>query len=161
MAVRASEYAFKKVKVSGFIASQPFFGGEERTESEIRLCSQPPLSLRLTDWFWKAFLPEGEDRDHAAANVFGPKGRDISGVVKFPATVVLVGELDLLQDWQRKYYEGLKRMGKDVKMVEFPNAIHRFFAFKDLPQYSSMIQEMKDFIATQFHNSPSILLGSP
>ncbi|XP_038890362.1 probable carboxylesterase 18 [Benincasa hispida] len=158
VAVRASEYTFKKLKLIGFIASQPFFGGEERTESEMRLRNQPPLSLRLCDWFWKAFLPEGENRDHAAANVFGPNGRDVSEVVKFPATVVFVGELDLLQDGQRKYYEGLKRMGKNVKMVEFPNAIHGFFAFWDLPQYSSMIKEMKDFIATEFHNSPPLIV---
>ena len=153
VAVRASEYTLKKVKLVGFIASQPFFGGEERTESEIRLSNQRPLSLRLSDWFWKAFLPEGEDRDHGAANVFGPKGRDVTEVMKFPATLVMVGELDLLQDGQRRYYEGLKRMGKEVKMVEFENAIHGFFAFWDLPQYSSMMKEMKDFIATHIQNS--------
>ncbi|XP_023523839.1 probable carboxylesterase 18 [Cucurbita pepo subsp. pepo] len=152
VAVRASEYAFKKLKLIGFIATQPFFGAEERTESEIRLCNQPPLSLKLTDWFWKAFLPVGSDRDHAAANVLGPNGRDISGVEKFPATVVLVGGFDLLQDGQRRYYEGLKRMGKEVKMVELPNAIHGFFCFPDLPEYSSMIQAVRDFIAAQWQN---------
>ncbi|CAK9313913.1 unnamed protein product [Citrullus colocynthis] len=147
VAVRASEYELKRVKVVGFIASQPFFGGEERTESENRLCKQLPLTLSMTDWFWRAFLPGGEDRDHAAANVNGPNGRDISGLRNFPATVIFGGGLDLLIDRQKCYYEGLKRMGKDVKLVVFSNAIHGFFGFADLPEYSLMIKEVRDFIA--------------
>ncbi|KAG6592331.1 putative carboxylesterase 18, partial [Cucurbita argyrosperma subsp. argyrosperma] len=152
VAVRASEYAFKRVKVIGFIASQPFFGGEERTESEIRLCNQPPLTLKLADWFWKAFLPAGEDRDHAAANVNGPNGRDVSGLRNFPATIILAGGLDILIDRQRRYYEELKRMGKEVKLVVFTNGVHGFFSFEDLPEYSLMIKEMRDFIA-MFHRN--------
>ncbi|KAA0039340.1 putative carboxylesterase 18 [Cucumis melo var. makuwa] len=147
VAVRASEYEFKRVKIIGFIASQPFFGGKERTESENRLCKQLPLTLDMTDWFWRAFLPAGEDRDHATANVNGPNGRDISGLENFPATLIFAGGLDLLIDRQKCYYERLKRMGKDVKLVVFSNAVHGYFGFADLPEYSLMIKEMRDFIA--------------
>ncbi|XP_022159210.1 probable carboxylesterase 18 [Momordica charantia] len=145
VAVRASEYASKKVTVAGFVAVQPFFGGEERTKSEIRLCNQPPFTREMADWFWKAFLPVGSDRDHAAANVFGPKGEDISRR-KFPATLILVGGFDLLCDRQRMYEEWLKRSGKKVELVEFSNAIHGFSGLPDLPEYSSMIREMKNFM---------------
>ncbi|KAJ7949737.1 Alpha/beta hydrolase fold-3 [Quillaja saponaria] len=131
------------------MAIQPFFGKEERTESEIRLSKGPVLSLKWTDWIWKAFLLDGSDRDHPASNVFRPKvGLDIPGL-KFPTTIVAVGGFDPLQDRQRSYYEELKRSGKEVKMVEYPNAIHAFYAFPMLTESSLVIEDMKDFMEKQ------------
>lgn len=147
-AVRASGYDFQKLKIIGLVLLQPFFGGEERTGSEIRLVGSPVLNFKLTDWFWKAFLPEGSDRDHPASNVFGPKSDDISGV-KFPDMLLVIGGFDILQDWQRRYYQGMKKEGKQVYLVEYPNAIHGFWGFPDLPEYSLFFKEMKDFIQKQ------------
>ena len=120
-------------------------GGEERTESETRIDGSPVLNSKLTDWFWKAFLPECANRDHPAANVFGPNGDDISGV-KFPETMLVIGGHDILQDWQRRYYEGLKKFGKAVRLLEFPNAIHGFWGIQELPEYSLFTKDMKDLI---------------
>lgn len=55
-------------------AIQPFFGGEERTNSEIELKNAPIVSPERTDWYWKAFMPPGEgyNRDHPIINVSGP-----------------------------------------------------------------------------------------
>ncbi|PRQ22395.1 putative carboxylesterase [Rosa chinensis] len=75
------------------LAIQLFFGGEERTESETRLTRVPLVNIERTGWMWKAFLPEGSDRDHPVVNVFGPNAVDISGV-DFPATIVFVGGFD-------------------------------------------------------------------
>ena len=143
--VRSSDYNFKKVKIRGLIAIQPFFGGEERTESEIRFGETPTLNLERADWYWKAFLPDGANRNHVAAHVFGEKGVKISGV-KFPATLVIVGGSDQLRDWDRKYYEWLKKGGKEVEMVEYANAIHGFYAIPELPETSLLIEEAKNFI---------------
>ncbi|PRQ22433.1 putative carboxylesterase [Rosa chinensis] len=110
MAIRESEHKFRDLKVVGILAIQPFFGGEERTESETRLKSVPLVNVERTDWMWKAFLQEGSDRDHPVVNVFGPNEVDISGV-DFPETIVFVGGFDPLQDWQKRYYEGLKKRG--------------------------------------------------
>ncbi|OVA07482.1 Alpha/beta hydrolase fold-3 [Macleaya cordata] len=146
VAVRFAETEFRQVRVIGLIAIQPFFGGEERTESEKRLVNVPVVSIKRTDWQWKAFLPEGADRDHEAVNVFGPKSADISGLTKFPATLVVTGGFDPLQDWQKRYYEGLKRFGKEAYLVEYPRAIHLFYGFPELPESSMLINEMKNFI---------------
>ncbi|RWV93541.1 hypothetical protein GW17_00044001 [Ensete ventricosum] len=43
---------------------QPYFGGEERTDAEVRLAGAPLVTVERTDWLWRAFLPEGADRDH-------------------------------------------------------------------------------------------------
>nr|POE92066.1 putative carboxylesterase 18 [Quercus suber] len=140
-----SESKFLKLQVIRLIALQPFFGGEERTESENKLDGAPVINMEHTDWFWKAFLPEGSKRDHATANVFGPNSVDISRV-NFPATIVFVGGFDPLQDWQKKYYEGLHKAGKEANLIEYENAFHSFYAIPELPEYSLMIKEVRDFM---------------
>ncbi|KAJ0977237.1 hypothetical protein J5N97_012711 [Dioscorea zingiberensis] len=136
-----------RVRISGVVAIQPFFGGEERTPAELRLVGVPLVSTKRTDWLWKAFLPDGEDRDHAAVNVFGPK--DVKELERgFPATMVVVGGWDPLQDWQRRYAEELKKRGKEVKLVDYPDAIHAFYVFPELHRSADLIAEMKTFIET-------------
>jgi acetyl esterase/lipase len=148
VALRAGEYSFKRVNLLGLIAVQPFFGGEERVESEIRFPRGPILRLDLTDWFWRAFLPDGSDRDHPAANVFGPNAGEISGA-RFPAAIVIIGGCDPLRDWDMRYYEGLKRSGKEVCLVDYPNAIHGFWSMGVMPEYCLFLEEVKEFMQKQ------------
>ncbi|MCL7031507.1 hypothetical protein MKW94_020383 [Papaver nudicaule] len=109
--VRASNSTFQHLKIVGLIQIQPFYGGEERTESEIRLIKAPLVSLPRTDWLWKVFLPNGSDRNHEAAN-------DMKRNPNFPGTLVVIGGFDPLQDWAKRYYEGLKKCGKDLLFKE-------------------------------------------
>ncbi|XP_021648342.2 probable carboxylesterase 18 [Hevea brasiliensis] len=147
--LKASEREFRNIKLIGNILIQPFFGGEERTESETRLSGQVPFfTIERADWMWRAFLPEGSDRDHPAANVFGFNSVDLSGR-EFPATIVFIGGLDPLQDWQRRYYEGLKKSGKKAYLVEYPNTFHSFYAYPDLPEFSLFIKEVMEFVQKQ------------
>ncbi|KAJ1383817.1 Alpha/Beta hydrolase fold [Sesbania bispinosa] len=94
VAVRFAREKLRVVNVIGLISIQPFFGGEERTESEIRLKRVPVVSMDRTDWFWKMFLPVGSNRDHEAVNVCGPNAVDISDV-DYPNT------LCVWVDWTR------------------------------------------------------------
>ncbi|XVF29784.1 hypothetical protein REPUB_Repub16aG0000900 [Reevesia pubescens] len=148
VAVKACESEFKNMKFIGLIAIQPFFGGEERTDSEIKLVDAPVLSMKGTDWLWKAFLPHGSDRDHPASNVFGPKSVDISRL-KFPTTIVFVGGIDPLHDWQIRYYEGLKMSGKEAYLIEYPNAFHSFYGVPELLDTGLLMEEVKGFIRKQ------------
>jgi acetyl esterase/lipase len=148
LAVRACRERFRVVNVVGLISIQPYFGGEERTESEIRLARAPLVSMARTDWLWKAFLPDGANRDHEAANVSGPNAVDISGL-EFPDTIVFVGGFDPLQDWQRRYYNWLKKSGKEALLMEYPNMIHAFYLFPELPESSQLIGQVKDFICSK------------
>uniref|UniRef100_A0A2P2PMC0 Arylacetamide deacetylase n=1 Tax=Rhizophora mucronata TaxID=61149 RepID=A0A2P2PMC0_RHIMU len=147
-ALRASEYEFRRMKTIGVIAIQPFFGGEARTESETRLVRAPFVTPKRVDRMWKYYLPENSDRDHPAANVFGPNAMDMSSL-KFPATIVFVGGFDPLQDWQKRYYEGLKKSGKEAYLVEYPNAIHSFYLYPDVLDSSLFIREVKYFMEKQ------------
>ncbi|XP_077249694.1 putative carboxylesterase 18 [Tasmannia lanceolata] len=139
---------FRTVRVIGLVAIQPFFGGEERTPAELRLVGMPLVSVERSDWAWKAFLPDGSDRDHEAANVSGPRSADISRS-DFPATLVFVAEFDPLQDWQKRYFEWLKKSGKEAYLVEYPGTIHAFYVFPELPESLMLITETKDFIMKQ------------
>ncbi|MFS7944874.1 putative carboxylesterase [Helianthus anomalus] len=146
--LRASQFNFQQLQVIGLVAIQPFFGGEERTDSEIRLDgSAPILSTKRTDWFWNAFMPLGEpyNRDHPIINVSGPNAVDISEM-DLPPTMVVVTGFDILRDWQIRYYEWLKKSGKEVYFVDYPNMFHEFFLFSELSESDQLISEMKDFV---------------
>lgn len=157
--VRATKNSreFEKLKIVGLLLMQPFFGGEERTESEIRLIGAPVIDVKQTDRMWRIFLPEGSDRNHEAANVFGGgrNSREPAEIEKqsgFPGTLIFVGGFDPLQDWQRKYFEGLRRFGKEAKLVEYPTAIHGFYALPELPEFTLFLNEIKEFIHKQIGN---------
>ena len=148
VAARVSLEGFRVLKVIGLISIQPFFGGEERTESEIRLKRVPICSMDKTDWYWKMFLPDGSNRDHEASNVCGPNAMDISNV-DYPNTLLCVGGCDPLVDWQKRYYEWLRKSGKEVQLIEYPNMVHAFFYFPDLPETCDLISKVKDFMIKQ------------
>ncbi|KAF3945172.1 hypothetical protein ACB098_03G048400 [Castanea mollissima] len=108
VALRAVE---SDIEVLGNILLNPMFGGLERTDSETRLDGKYFVTTRDRDWYWRAYLPEGEDRDHPACNPFGPKGKSLEGI-KFPKSLVVVASLDLTQDWQLAYAKGLEKAGQ-------------------------------------------------
>ncbi|XP_040382109.1 probable carboxylesterase 18 [Oryza brachyantha] len=132
------------LRLAGVVLIQPFFGGEERTEEEVALDKASlSLSLARTDYFWREFLPDGATRDHAAARVCGD-GVELADA--FPPAMVAVGGLDLLGGWQARYVETLRRKGRPVRVVEYPDAIHGFHAFPELADSGKLVEEMKLFV---------------
>ncbi|GAU28472.1 hypothetical protein TSUD_294750 [Trifolium subterraneum] len=152
VAVRVCKAGLQRIRVIGLVSIQPYFGGEERTEAEVRLEGSPLVSMARTDWLWKVFLPEGSDRDHGAANVSGPNAEDLSGL-DYPDTLVFVGGFDPLNDWQKRYYDWLKKCGKNAELIEYPTMIHAFYVFPDLPEATQLILQVKDFIDRVSNNS--------
>ncbi|CAL5084350.1 unnamed protein product [Urochloa decumbens] len=140
----AAAAASNPVRLAGLILVQPYFGGEKRTEAEKCMDGKVPVvTVRGSDWAWRAFLPEGADRDHPAAHVTDENAGLAEG---FPPAMVVVGGLDPLQDWQRRYADVLRRKGKSVRVVEYPEAIHAFFLFPVLLDSGRLVAEMKAFM---------------
>ncbi|XP_047065526.1 probable carboxylesterase 18 [Lolium rigidum] len=134
----------KSVRLAGIFPVQPYFGGEERTESELRLEGVAPVvNLQRSDFSWKAFLPVGATRDHPAAHVTDENAELAEA---FPPTMVVVGGFDPLQDWQRRYADVLRRKGKKVQVAEYPDGFHGFYGFPELPDAGKVLQEMKAFV---------------
>ncbi|KAF3327691.1 putative carboxylesterase 18 [Carex littledalei] len=96
------------------------------------------------DWAWKAFLPEGANRNHEAAHVFDSIKAGIEEA--FPPALVVVGGFDPLHDWQLRYYEALKEKGKQVRLVEYPDAIHAFYVLPKHNDTTKVMEEMKGFV---------------
>jgi acetyl esterase/lipase len=134
-------------RIAGIVLLQPYFGGEERTPAELRLEGVAPVvNMRRSDWSWRAFLPEGADRNHPAAHVTGEAGPEPELAEAFPPAMVVIGGLDPLQDWQRRYAAMLERKGKAVQVVEFPEAIHAFYVFPELADSGRVVKAIKAFM---------------
>ncbi|KAL6657491.1 hypothetical protein ACP70R_005271 [Stipagrostis hirtigluma subsp. patula] len=134
----------RTLRVAGIFPVQPYFGGEERTESELRLEGVAPVvNLRRSDFSWTAFLPVGASRDHPAAHVTD-ENADLAE--DFPPAMVVIGGFDPLMDWQRRYADVLRRKGKKVVVDEFPDAFHGFYGFPELPDATKVLQDMKAFV---------------
>ncbi|XP_075509211.1 gibberellin receptor GID1B-like [Primulina tabacum] len=142
VAVRAAE---EGVDVLGNILLHPMFGGQERTESENQLDGKYFVTIQDRDWYWRAYLPEGEDRDHPACNVFGPRSRTLEGL-HFPKSLVVVAGLDLLQDWQLRYVEGLKKSGKVVNLLYLEKATIGFYFLPNNDHFHRLMDEITRFI---------------
>ncbi|KAE8819901.1 hypothetical protein D1007_02074 [Hordeum vulgare] len=138
--------AFNSVRLAGVIAIQPFFGGEERTPSELRLDGAPIVSVSRTDWMWRAFLPDGADRTHEAACFTSPGAAAGVDSPAFPPVLLVIGGYDPLQDWQRRYCEMLKASGKDVRVLEYPDGIHAFFLFPAFDDARHLMTRIAEFV---------------
>lgn len=143
VAVRA---AGEGVEVLGNILLHPMFGGQERKESENRLDGKYFVTVQDRDWYWRAYLPEGEDRDHPACNIFGPRGISLKGVDQFPKSLVCVAGLDLSQDWQLAYVEGLKNARQEVKLLFLKEATIGFYFLPNNEYFYCLMEEIKNFI---------------
>lgn len=135
------------IKVLGNILLNPMFGGQERTASEKRLDGKYFVTTQDRDWYWKAFLPEGEDRDHPACNPFGPKGQILEGI-KFPKSLVVVAGLDLIQDWQLAYAKGLEKAGQDVKLLYLEQATIGFYLLPNNNYFYTVMDEISNFVSS-------------
>jgi len=121
------------------------FAGQKRTESELRLDAKYFVTIQDRDWYWRAFLPEGEDRDHPACNPFGPRGTSIEGL-KFPKSLVVVAGLDLVQDWQLAYVEGLQNSGQKVKLLYLKEATIGFYFLPNNDHFYCLFEEINNFV---------------
>ncbi|KAK1316731.1 Gibberellin receptor GID1C [Acorus calamus] len=135
------------IDVCGNILLNAMFGGEQRTESETRLDGKYFVTIQDRDWYWKAFLPEGSDRDHPACNPFGPNGPSLKGT-PFPKSLVVVAGLDLVQDWQLAYAEGLKEAGKEVRLLYLEQATIGFYLLPNTSHFYQVMDEIKNFVSS-------------
>ncbi|GJN10857.1 hypothetical protein PR202_ga28993 [Eleusine coracana subsp. coracana] len=140
----AASTSWSRLRIAGAVLIQPFFGGEERTAAEVDFDrATPSLFAAATDYYWRAFLPVGAMRDHAAARVCG-EGVELAAA--FLPAMVVIGGFDLLKDWQARYAETLRDKGKNVRVVEYPDAVHGFHMFPELADSGKFMEEMKMFV---------------
>lgn len=133
---------------------------DRRGLSEKTLDGKYFVTIQDRDWYWRAYLPEGEDRDHPACNPFGPRGQSLKGV-NFPKSLVVVAGLDLVQDWQLAYVDGLKKTGLEVNLLYLKQATIGFYFLPNNDHFHCLMEELNKFVHSiedsQSKSSPVLL----
>ncbi|KAL6495419.1 hypothetical protein OROGR_029982 [Orobanche gracilis] len=112
-ALRVVDLDIEPMKIVGLIMNQPFFGGLQRTESEIKYGNDQLIPLHVTDLMWSLTLPEGADRGHEYCDPLnlGSYGDNIG---RLPTSVVRTYEGDILVDRLVDFAKMLEARGVHV-----------------------------------------------
>ncbi|XP_029124743.1 carboxylesterase 1-like [Cajanus cajan] len=147
--LRATEEVndLEPLKIQGLILRQPFFGGTQRSESELRLENNPVIPLCVTDLMWELALPIGADRDHEYCNPWSGNGVQKFDKLKELGWRVLVsgnGE-DLLVDREIELAQLMEEKGVRVVKDFVEDGSHGVEIFYP-SEANKFIALVKDFI---------------
>lgn len=106
--LRATAMDLDPLKIRGLILNQPYFGGRERTQSEVRIAEDAVLPLPVNDLMWELSLPEGADRDHEYCHPAAGKEGTAAGL---PRCLVKMYRGDPLVDRQKELVRMLLKRG--------------------------------------------------
>ncbi|KAK4489474.1 hypothetical protein RD792_005283 [Penstemon davidsonii] len=120
------------LKIQGLIFHQPFFGGTQRTDSEVRLRNDKVIPPLVTDVMWELGLPVGVDRDHEYCNpMVGIKSKVLMKVKDQGWRLLVTGcDGDPLVDRQIEFTRMLKDKGLNVISEFIDEGCHGYEFFK-------------------------------
>ena len=125
--------------LSGTVLLMPMFGGEERTPAERLLDGKYFVTMKDRDWYWRAFLPVGADREHPACNPFSASAPSLADV-NIPPCLVVVGGFDILQDWQFKFVHSMEKAGKPIRLLFLEQATMGFFLLPNTELFYTLVK---------------------
>ncbi|KAL2492103.1 putative carboxylesterase [Abeliophyllum distichum] len=141
-ALRASELDLRPLKIEGVILDQPFFGGVERTSSELRLIEDPYLPLYLADALWSLALPFQANRDHEFSNPFI---HGFERVRRVPRWFVKDDEEDPMIDRVKEFVRLLELHKVPVVYRFYPGGFHGM-EIENKTDALPLFHEVKNFI---------------
>ncbi|KAK7855141.1 carboxylesterase 1-like [Quercus suber] len=135
------------LKIRGLILQQPFFGGTQRSDSELRLVNDPMLPLCVTDLMWELSLPIGVDCDHEYCNPTVAGGSKLLEKIRLLGWKVLVTgcDGDLLFDRQVELVKLLEEHGVHVVGHFGVGGCHGV-DFHDSSRGKAFLEQVKNFI---------------
>lgn len=132
--------------IRGLIVIHPYFGSEERIESEKAASEGEVSEIELSDLLWRMSLPLGSNRDHPASNPGGPLSPDLRDV-PLPPVLVTVAGLDMIKPRGLLYYELLQRCGKEAELMDAEGEIHAYHVFHPRSEATRLFRDrMSQFI---------------
>ncbi|CAJ1952587.1 unnamed protein product [Sphenostylis stenocarpa] len=149
--LRVTEMAhdLEPLKIRGLILRQAFFGGVQRTGSEVRLANDEAMPLSVSDMLWELALPVGVDRDHEYSNLRAEKWNEKLVRVRDQGWRVLVSGNggDPFNDREKELVEMLEEKG--VKVVsDFEEEGFHGVEYRDESKAKRLIEEVTRFVSS-------------
>ncbi|KAK1289427.1 putative carboxylesterase 8 [Acorus calamus] len=132
------------LNVAGVILDQPFYGGVERTESEVKMRDDRIVPLVVADLMWCFALPDGADRDHEYCNPDVMMGRVEMGTV-LPRCLVRGHAGDPLIDRQRELARLLEGKCEELVVKIDEEGFHGVELF-DKAKADVFLDDVKEFM---------------
>ncbi|XP_030533144.2 carboxylesterase 1-like [Rhodamnia argentea] len=148
----ASHGNLEPLKIRGLILHHPYFGGTQRTPSELRLANDLSLPLSVNDFMWELSLPLGATRDHAYCNPTVDGGSKLSdGVDKMRSLgwrLLVTGcDGDPLIDRQVELAKMLQEKGAIV-VRDFREGGRHGIEVREPDKIKPLVQTVKAFLST-------------
>nr|XP_027081097.1 carboxylesterase 1-like [Coffea arabica] len=137
----------KPLNIKGLILHQAFFGGNKRTESELRALNDTFIPPCCTDVLWELSLPVGADRDHEFSNpVLSIKPGQFDQIKALGWKILMAGyENDALFDRQFEIAKMLEGEGVPVMSNFVEGGYHGIDMF-EFPKTKVLCEVVKEFI---------------
>ncbi|KFK27949.1 hypothetical protein AALP_AA8G452300 [Arabis alpina] len=147
--LRSVDSDLSPLQIRGLILHHPFFGGEERCGSEIRLVNDQVCPPVVADVFWDLSLPIGSDRDHEYSNpTVGGGSEKLEKIEELKWKVMVIGgEEDPVVDRQRDFSEFVKKKGIEVTERFTGGDVHGA-EILDPSKRGSLFASIRDFVSS-------------
>ncbi|XP_043717076.1 probable carboxylesterase 9 [Telopea speciosissima] len=149
--LRALDLDLGPLKILGVMMTQPLFGGEERTRSDLKYADDQMLPLTVSDLTWEMALPVGANRDHEYCNPWASPDL-IQKLRKMGKVLVRGYGGDVTIDRQRGLVELLVKNGVKV-VAHFDDVGFHGIDLIDSRRAVLTLNYLKDFINSTSSNS--------